>query len=831
VIGKLSRAPPREAVRVRSIRRKQAAEIEGQTGLWARRFERLCKRLLSTTKPIVWLCAMPGSGKTRLLLELEKRTADKYAAGLNIGDWVLWDDPSPEDLRAALTVCRRSLAASGVLHAARGKLNAAGGSSESPGRRLVVGSRSSSEAARSLLTPHLYGLVEVIDEQDLFLRPADCRSTKDRELLAATGGWPMLLDGYSGRAAEMVHMLPAFLDREALPEVPSRVTTALFGSLPAPLGAAALKYLFGAEKALHPLLKSTSAGVTAAGEWVRDALLKLRGRPQVLRGPALDDLIQLHTRFDDPTRAICSLVDLGLFTQAIEVFNAAGGMFFGYRQGYQALETVLQKFGPDWETRTESLFFARLYLIVKSGQSREALMRLESQYPGLPVDLRRMRLSHRPYALLMRLDISLDNDETPPLDVISSWERLGGLFAPGDDIALGILYNTMAIGFLQAGALVQALKVAREALALYERAGSPYLMHYMLLHLCDLSLRHGRLSDAADEVRRAEEALRASGMAFNSEAAIFKCFKARIAYEEGRFADSPADIEPILQALLRGDSWADLISAMASHCVFTAFWQQGLRKAVDRLDHCALTLSRRHGTAQNRELDLIRIRLFQIARRHEEAGVRLEEYDLEVPAQRLLRLEAEEGLIRLRQQIVQQRPTDAAFKFAVGLAKLPSLEARHRIALGILHSYLHHRNAEQGLARRHLGVALRHAEAHNLLGVLVEEGEFLERLLPMYVARPSPGNARLTAFAQRVARLLRMQASAPMYSKALAGVTRQEHRVLSYVADGYTNKQIARALDCSESVIKFHLRNLFRKLKVSSRAALCEAAERRGIRT
>jgi DNA-binding NarL/FixJ family response regulator len=114
---------------------------------------------------------------------------------------------------------------------------------------------------------------------------------------------------------------------------------------------------------------------------------------------------------------------------------------------------------------------------------------------------------------------------------------------------------------------------------------------------------------------------------------------------------------------------------------------------------------------------------------------------------------------------------------------------------------------------------------------LVEDGEFLERLLPLFVAQPGPGNARLAGFAQRLARLLRTLPSAPMYSKALAGVTRQEHRVLSYVADGYTNKQIARALTLSESAIKFHLRNLFRKLKVGSRTALCEAVARRGIRT
>jgi DNA-binding CsgD family transcriptional regulator len=811
--------------------------LDGETGFWARRLARIEQRLQSSVKPILWLCAIPGSGKTRLLFDLQKRAGElseeralsggrgrrgehalskehgpRNELGLSSEHWTLLDDPTSDALQAALT--------------ARGNL------ANPSTRRILVASRPSHEVAQSLLTPRLYGFVDVIDERVLFLTSADCRSTSDKELLSATGGWPLLVDGYeSGRASEIVQMLPTFLDRTVLPEVPPQVTTALFASLPAPLGPAAVEHLFGAEQELHPLLSAAAAGVTAAGEWLRAALLALCTRPQGLRRLALHDLIQIHTRFAEPAHAITALVDLGLFTQAVEVFNAAGGMFFGYRQGYQALETVLRKFGPEWEARTENLFFARLYLMVKSGQSREALMRLESQYPGLPVDLRRMRLSHRPYAVLMRLDISLDIDETPPLEVISSWGRLGGLFAPDDDLALGILYNTMAIGFLQAGALVQAHELAHEALNAYERAGSPYLVHYMHLHLCDLSLRQGRLGDAADEVRRAELALRASGMAFNSEPAVFECFKARIAYEEGRFADCPAEIEPILQALLRGDSWADLISAMATHFVFTAFWQQGLRKAVDRLDHCALTLSRRHGTAQNRDLDLIRIRLYQIARRHEEAGVRLEEYDLEAPVLRVSRLEVEEGLIRLRQQIVQQRPVEAALKFAAQLAKLPSLEARHKITLNLMQSYLHHRGAEHGLARRHLRVALRHAEAHGLLAVLVEDGEFLERLLPVFMAKPAPGNARLTAFAQRVARLLRMQASAPMYSKALAGVTRQEHRVLSYVADGYTNKQIARALGCSESVIKFHLRNLFRKLKVASRTALCEAVERRGIRT
>lgn len=780
----------------------------------ARRLARLAARVSATSHPIVWLRAMAGSGKSRLLQDLERHAA--FATG----DWLLLDEPNPASLAS---LAARNDSDSGELAAAASR------------PRVLIASRATGAMAEALIQPTLYGRVDIVDERELFLAAADCRA-KDADLLTATGGWPLLVDGYgSGRAIEMVQLLPAFLDRDVLPDLPAPVVTALFGALPAPLSAAAVDYLFGSGTPLHPLLISTQQGVTVASQWVREALLKLRTRPKVLQRPILDDLVRLHTRFAEPARAILSLLAIGQFTQAVEVFDAAGGMFFGYRHGYPALERVLESFGAEWERRSETLFLARMHLLVKSGQSREALIRLDAQYSGLPLDLRRLRVSHRPYALLMRLDLSLDLDESPPLEVISSWGRLDAFLNPGDELARGILYNTMAIGFLQAGALLQAEEFATEALTVYRRAGSPYLAHFMLLHLCDLSLRRSHLRDAAEQLRRAEQALAESQLTFNSEPAIIASFKSRIAYEEGRFADCPEEIEPILDALLRGDSWSDLISALAAHGVFAAFWQRGLRVALDRLERCALTLNRRHGGQQNRRIELLRIRLYQVARRHEEAATRLEEYDLDAPRQAgVLREGTEEALMRLRQDIVQDRSlstTTTAVKLATQLANRPGLETRHKIAQSLLQAYLHHRMEEYGLARRHLMRALRNAEVEGLLGVMVEDGEFLERVLPLFLAKPGPGNERLVLFAQRVARLLRTLPSTPLYSKTLAGVTRQEHRVLSYVVDGYTNKQIAKAVSASESVVKFHLRNLFKKMHVSSRAALREAAARRGIRT
>ena len=49
------------------------------------------------------------------------------------------------------------------------------------------------------------------------------------------------------------------------------------------------------------------------------------------------------------------------------------------------------------------------------------------------------------------------------------------------------------------------------------------------------------------------------------------------------------------------------------------------------------------------------------------------------------------------------------------------------------------------------------------------------------------------------------------------GLTGQEMRVLSVLASGQANKEIARALGLSPNTIKTHLANLFAKLEVSTR--------------
>ena len=60
-------------------------------------------------------------------------------------------------------------------------------------------------------------------------------------------------------------------------------------------------------------------------------------------------------------------------------------------------------------------------------------------------------------------------------------------------------------------------------------------------------------------------------------------------------------------------------------------------------------------------------------------------------------------------------------------------------------------------------------------------------------------------------------------------LTQREREVLSLLADGLGNKQIAARLGISPSTVKTHLEILFDKLEVTSRAAAVAIGVRRGL--
>lgn len=60
-------------------------------------------------------------------------------------------------------------------------------------------------------------------------------------------------------------------------------------------------------------------------------------------------------------------------------------------------------------------------------------------------------------------------------------------------------------------------------------------------------------------------------------------------------------------------------------------------------------------------------------------------------------------------------------------------------------------------------------------------------------------------------------------------LTLREREILHLISAGRTNKEICRELDLTENTVKFHLRNIFGKLKVKTRTAAIAAARQIGM--
>jgi DNA-binding NarL/FixJ family response regulator len=54
-------------------------------------------------------------------------------------------------------------------------------------------------------------------------------------------------------------------------------------------------------------------------------------------------------------------------------------------------------------------------------------------------------------------------------------------------------------------------------------------------------------------------------------------------------------------------------------------------------------------------------------------------------------------------------------------------------------------------------------------------------------------------------------------------LTPRQRDILRFVADGYTNAQIARRLDLAEGTVRTHLNRIFQRLDVTSRTAAVQA--------
>ena len=127
-----------------------------------------------------------------------------------------------------------------------------------------------------------------------------------------------------------------------------------------------------------------------------------------------------------------------------------------------------------------------------------------------------------------------------------------------------------------------------------------------------------------------------------------------------------------------------------------------------------------------------------------------------------------------------------------------------------------------------LGAALR-AGAQGYLLKDIEP----EDLVPALEAAVQGGNVVAQELVGSLARLVGgqpgPQPAAPRPAAPFAELTPREHEILECIADGMSNKMIARALDITDGTVKLHVKAILRKLGMRSRVEAAVAAVEHGL--
>ena len=164
---------------------------------------------------------------------------------------------------------------------------------------------------------------------------------------------------------------------------------------------------------------------------------------------------------------------------------------------------------------------------------------------------------------------------------------------------------------------------------------------------------------------------------------------------------------------------------------------------------------------------------------------------------------------------------------------------RRQIKLHILDALAHKKKNVDNVSHRSLRKALQLAEPGNFIRVFLDEGNAVVQLLKedyeAYTSGAGPAEASGGSTHEFVEKLLRAAGvechdnSDETRIAPLEELTEREAEILMLLGSGLSNKEIAKNVFVSENTVKYHLKNIYSKLRVSSRLQATSAARQMGL--
>ncbi|MDY0745292.1 LuxR C-terminal-related transcriptional regulator [Paucibacter sp. R3-3] len=533
---------------------------------------------------------------------------------------------------------------------------------------------------------------------------------------------------------------------------------------------------------------------------------------------------------EDWSLAVAHALLAGDVRLAVSFIEKAGGWKLVLHMGIQYTRRLLERF-DDLARRSEpQLLLIQAYLHAKHGDELLAFEMLRLAKAGLE---REPSASAEHDMVVIE---ALVHSYFDHLEVSKSWPRTGeaaNRYLPDDPLGQATLLCVSAVSAVALGHMAEAIEAARAARTRMRLVRSPLGENFCLLHESQALSVMGRLEQGRMMVDEAVSLAEANFGTDSSMKALVGCFKAQQLFWEGRWSEAQPLIQSVQDSLLRVDGWLDVFAVMAEVAWRIAVRNDGCAQAMSILDETALLARRRNMPRLERmamvwRIDLLAQSGMAAQARKEAANAGLDkdltnELAAEQPDWRFLEA-ASLALARMHlaggAPSVGQARLKRAAKILQGMGlELPAWR------VNLMSLLLDQRTRGHGAGEGDAESALTPILEHGLHGFLMELGQ---QVVPVVQQLAGPLSAQLQSALQKVNN---SGSSAQARPQRRAQCSAKEMEVLNLLVAGQPNKLIARTMGISADTVKFHLKQIYRKLGVDNRSAAVTVAIRQGLVT
>ena len=567
---------------------------------------------------------------------------------------------------------------------------------------------------------------------------------------------------------------------------------------------------------------------------LRDFLIK----KQKMFGKAV--LTRLHTRAAEwlcrnnrLSSAIRHANFAGAPELAAQMILDAGGLQIGIREGSMRLAACMEQIPLRLVNNSPRLSIARAYLLLKGARVPEAILHInEVRENADPADENLTR-----ELVMVEAHLRLYEDRHLSRTQLAALEHTAETTPVQYRLMRGLLFNFLCVFYLQNGELEKSQVAGESAMALYTDIGLAHLQFFMYLHLSAVDLDVGRYESA---LKARETACDVTRRHFDFDPALLALadiYYCEIALEKNDVDGLEERISRAVAQADKGESWTEAFLAGYQTCLMLCFRKGDFEAAVDYVSRAETMIARRGMWRFSRQLKLLQLDLAV------RAGHDAEARRLAAAARTMLAEKDLDKNLRWRGNMLA-RLALARFEARYGSAEealrlLTEIEdscvsnglRRYLLRARIFKVVVAAQAEDRDLASSTLKSALELVDDHRFVGAFLNEGDAFAE-----AARQTVRQTGVTGYSKDelslLTQILWSHANDPETSAVsilTEILTEREFAVLEQLAEGHSNKVIARHFSLSEPTVKFHVKNIFGKLGVNSRKMAANLAISHGL--